>query len=163
MSVWDTANSECSPDLLLQLENLNWWIIIWHRVIKHQIVHSGNDFIILIVVPRGVAGFRCLPAINGNLIIRCSSPKMWGNVNWNKPHLLRVKRSKYCQQCWNHIFGWQIILGVGSTYNFVFTWARQGYQCVSETHLRHQSIPLIPKTRTSRDEGTSRFRYAPLY
>ena len=110
MSVWNTANSECSPDLLLQLENWNWWIILWHRVIKHQILHSGNDFIILIVVLRGVAGFRCLPAINGNLIIRCSRPKMWGNVNWNKPHLLRVKRSKYCQQCWNHIFGWQIIL-----------------------------------------------------
>ena len=114
-------------------------LILCRRVIKHHIIHSGNDFIILIVVLRGVAGFRCLPAINGNLIIRCSRPKMWGNVNWNKPHLLRVKRSKYCQQCWNHIFGWQIILGLESK---ILSFHEQGYKRFSMYEYSSYQLPV---------------------
>ena len=68
-------------------------------IIFIEIILKDYHFnMIILIVLRGVAGSRCRAAINGNLIVRCSSPKMWGNVNWNQRHLARVKAYE-CSQC----------------------------------------------------------------
>ena len=80
-----------------------------HFIILIEIILKDYHFnMIILIVLRGVAGSRCRAAINGNLIVRCSSPKMWGNVNWNQRHLARVKAYE-CSQCKYCTIWWQII------------------------------------------------------